>query len=552
MTFILDYLSSEGFQPHGMCLLWRPDVFWSHAVSDIIIAVSYFSIPVALLYFARRRPDLAYPPVVYLFCAFITACGVTHIFGLWTLWVPDYGAEGIVKVVTALISAITAILLWPLMPKALAIPSAKKLEEKNEDLAKQIAEREAVEAELRTVNYELVEAKVQAEQANIAKSEFLALMSHEVRTPLNGILATADLMAHKNQSEEQRHYAEIVRESGQSLLDIVNRILDLSRIEAGVEKVESAPFSISDLIGEAENLWQSKLAEKKLEHSFRIADDVPPNLVGDSSRVREILNNIIGNAVKFTQEGSIDVSVSRDRTSPEQDEKRICLRIEVDDTGKGISSDKLEKVFERFEQGDASLSREYEGTGLGLAICREYVSLLDGDIGVSSTEGVGSKFWFTFRCAVGDDDAAQADPENPADNSEQPPSLLGRDERPLKILVAEDNKTNRILIKDILEQFGYDTTVVTNGSEAIAEISRDYYDLILMDIRMPVMDGLTATETIRKMNTATAHVPIIALTAHAMVGDRERYIEAGMNDYISKPFTIASIERTLSRFVSTF
>ena len=263
--WIWNFLSTEGFQPHGTCLLWRPDVFWAHLVSDAIIALSYFSIPLAIVYFAIRRPDISYGWILYLFGTFIVACGITHIFGIWTLWVPDYGLEAAAKVATAAVSLMTAGALWPLMPKLLALPSPRQLEEKNAMLAREVGERAAAErrlaelntqlerrvaertASLASANQELRAARARAEQSSEAKSEFLAAMSHEIRTPMNGVLGMLELARQEEMGDEAARYLGIAQDSAQGLLTVINDILDYSRLEARSVELEAVAFDPADV-----------------------------------------------------------------------------------------------------------------------------------------------------------------------------------------------------------------------------------------------------------------------------------------------------------------
>lgn len=562
---IWNFLSTEGFQPHGMCLLWRADVFWAHAVSDIVIAGAYFSIPAALIYFAIKRSDLVYRWVLHLFGAFIIACGLTHVFGLWTLWVPDYGLEAIIKVATAAISATVAIMLWPLMPKLLAIPSAQQLEEKNALLAEEVTERQTAEAELQSLNREL-EARVAertdslermnwelrlsraaAEQSNKAKSDFLAVMSHEVRTPLHGVLATAGLLRHTDLDERQMRYAETIERSGAALLEIVNNILDLSRIEAGAIEIKREPFDLRALLEGVQLLWESRVNEKRLEYINQPSPDLPVTAVGDADRIREILNNLVNNALKFTDEGHIAVKAGLETPTTSADGGDMLLRFEVSDTGPGIDPAQQERLFERFEQGDASLTREHGGSGLGLAICRDLCKLLGGKIGVRGEPGKGSTFWFTVACGAADSTAAVATGQPDAAVGVPPFVPNAAETGPLDILVAEDNRINQVLIRDILEQHGHNVHIVANGVDAVNAARESRYDLIFMDVQMPVMDGLEAARMIRERQN-DVRVPIVALTAHAMRGDRDLCFAAGMDDYISKPFSIDQIHDLVARY----
>ena len=380
--------------------------------------------------------------------------------------------------------------------------------------------------DLKTREQEAAEAAKTAEAANQAKSEFLATVSHEIRTPMNGVLATAGLLSASELSDEQRRFVETITFSGQSLLAILNDILDLSRIEAGNLELDVTDFNIHTLLDGISALWQSRIVATGLHYSLSVDENVPAVLQGDPGRIRQILFNLIGNAAKFTEAGTISLQVAVERES----EDGLWLKFSITDTGIGIEPAMRGRLFDKFTQADASAARKYGGTGLGLAICRNLVALLDGEIHVESKPGQGSTFWFTARCARG------------SPNAVDDHALLGIDaagqhlgERHLRVLVAEDHHVNQMIIKAVLSRAGHHADLVTNGLEAISALMRAPYDLVLMDVQMPEMDGLATTQRLRAMGGQFADIPIIALTANTMAGDRDRYLEAGMNEYVSKP-----------------
>jgi len=393
-------------------------------------------------------------------------------------------------------------------------------------------------------------AKEAAESASRAKSDFLAVMSHEVRTPLHGILATTSLLKRAQLSDTEHRYAQTIQNSGETLLDIVDSILDLARVEAGAMEVKRARFLPCELLDSVELLWESRVQEKGLDYFTRIDPGVPSVLTGDIDRIREILNNLVNNAVKFTEEGYVAVKLSYDAPAEDDEDRHARLRFEVSDSGVGIAPEDQTRLFGRFEQGDTSLTRKHGGSGLGLAICKELAVLLGGEIGVSSRPGKGSRFWFSVSCWVPKETGLPI-PAGRLVSSE--PMMISdvvmTDVAPINVLVAEDCATNQMIIRDILEYNGHNVDIVPNGREAIDAALSGKYQLIFMDVRMPDVDGLQATKKIRQAMNGSPRVPIVALTAHAMSGDRDQCLTAGMDDYISKPFTIAQITEVIAKHV---
>lgn len=535
----------NAFIPHGFCISWDPVLLAMHVGSDFLIAIAYFSIPAGILWALSRRKDLNFAPAYYLFAAFILACGVTHVLGIWTLWVPSYYLQGYSKVFTAVVSMATAIYLLPKIPKILSLPSLDALTAINEELASRVKAHEDSEARLKLATAEL-------EKSFKLQSEFLVNMSHEVRTPMTGVLGCLNLLQDERLDAAQKELVDDAQSSAKSLLGLLNCLLDLSKMDANEFTLNPGPVDVEAFSRDCTSVFRAMAREKGLAYDATLQGSSTALLVlVDEMRLRQVIQNLISNAIKFTDKGQVNVVMQ----TAILDDGKAHLTIAVDDSGVGIPEDVRDKVFERFYQVDGSTTRKGQGTGLGLAICKQLLEKMGGSIRILDSELGGARVAVELILPLQEGPLPRKEElcipgEQVVDESTEAVAQSSQCDLQRRILAVDDVSLNRRIIQKILRNQGFEVDVASNGEEALQRLREQAYALVLMDCQMPVLDGYSTTEQIRlgKVAEIDPMIPIVALTGHATRQDYERCIRSGMNDYLVKPLDMKALMEVIARY----
>ncbi len=553
--YFTKFLDTSDFPARWRCGNWSEFLGWLHIISDVATFVAYFTIPAVLVYFVRKRDDFPFHKLFWLFGGFIFACGTVHLIEAIIFWHPIYRVSGLMKFFTAFISWITVFALIRYTPRILHLPSMAAA---NERLTLEMDQRMKTEQRLK-------ESEAMALAASRSKSEFLANMSHEIRTPMAAILGYADVLLGHLKDPDNRNCVLVMKRNGQHLLSLINDILDLSRIEAGKLEIDVERVSLAQLVSELQSLMHVRADEKNLEFHAEFSSRVPEEIETDPTRLRQVLINLIGNAMKFTERGSVLLSVAYvrredlpiekyqpllTRSSTELDLPTTgYLQFEVRDTGIGMSPAQQERLFKPFSQGDSSVTRTYGGSGLGLAISKRLTEMLGGTISLESELGVGSTFTLRLPLAsIDDSQLVKPDLQHRAlavaEEKAKPENLRCR------VLVVDDRRDVRHISQHFLEKAGATVATVEDGQQAIdaslaAREAGEPFAVIVMDMQMPNVDGLQAVAELR---SAGIDWPIIALTADAMKGDRDKCLSGGCDDYLSKPIDQAKLVSMVAKY----
>ena len=543
MQTLIDYFGNNSFIPHGYCLSWDTTLLWMHAGSDVLLTFAYYSIAISLMFFVHKSKNLPYSWLLIMGVLFIITCSTTHLMSAVLIWFPLYWLDAYIKVIAATVSVATAIAMYWVIPLALKLPSSTQLQAEidkrrtlTNELTKTAVELEKHQQSLEKTIQELSVTKEAAEAANIAKSTFIATMSHELRTPLNAILGFSELMSlDKNATAKQKETLAIINRSGAHLLSMINDVLDISKIEAGRLELDIQPIDMIKLLQDIGEMINGRLLNKPLNFKLEIAENMPPFVNADSGKLRQVIINLLGNAIKFTKQGTVIL-----RACSQPSSTINVLILEVMDSGIGISDDEQTQLFKPFVQ--LTQETDAKGTGLGLAISKTLIELMGGTISVNSVLGEGSTFRIELPVTL-----ANADEIMTETNYRMVKSLVPN--QPIwRLLIVDDNADNRLLLVTALKNLGFEVYEAENGQTAIEAFKSWQPHLIWMDMQMPMMNGYEATTKIRQLEGGDT-VKIIALTASVFVNQHKNIIDAGCDTVMHKPFHIQEIFAALTKYL---
>ncbi len=543
MQTLIDYFGNNSFIPHGYCLSWDTTLLWMHAGSDVLLTFAYYSIAISLMFFVHKSKNLPYSWLLIMGVLFIITCSTTHLMSAVLIWFPLYWLDAYIKVIAATVSVATAIAMYWVIPLALKLPSSTQLQAEidkrrtlTNELTKTAVELEKHQQSLEKTIQELSVTKEAAEAANIAKSTFIATMSHELRTPLNAILGFSELMSlDKNATTKQKETLAIINRSGAHLLSMINDVLDISKIEAGRLELDIQPIDMIKLLQDIGEMINGRLLNKPLNFKLEIAENMPPFVNADSGKLRQVIINLLGNAIKFTKQGTVIL-----RACSQPSSTINVLILEVMDSGIGISDDEQTQLFKPFVQ--LTQETDAKGTGLGLAISKTLIELMGGTISVNSVLGEGSTFRIELPVTL-----ANADEIMTETNYRMVKSLVPN--QPIwRLLIVDDNADNRLLLVTALKNLGFEVYEAENGQTAIEAFKSWQPHLIWMDMQMPMMNGYEATTKIRQLEGGDT-VKIIALTASVFVNQHKNIIDAGCDTVMHKPFHIQEIFAALTKYL---
>ncbi len=523
-------LFKSDFMPHGHCYFWRHDLMTLHIIADLLIVAAYYSIPIALIWLVRRKKELPFNWLFIMFGTFIFLCGTTHLMNVFTLFNGAYRIEGLIKLLTGIVSCVTAVMTVRLFPLALQLKSPKEMMVLNKALQERTSE-------LEQANQASRQAKEEAEHANKAKSEFLSRMSHELRTPLNAILGFGQLLERQNSADTQRTQTGHIITAGRHLLNLINEVLDISRIEAGRLELSPEPICLAEALSETIDLISPLAAERGVSVSTPSPIELNQFVLADRQRFKQVLLNLISNAIKYISlRGKVTISCE-----PSGEDR---LRIAVTDTGSGIAADKLARLFTPFDRLGAEYS-SVEGTGLGLALSQRLMHAMGGSIGANSELGRGSTFWIELPRVQSPVESARKETKPP----KQQASLAGKGKR--KILYIEDNLSNLTLIEEILrEQPEIELLSAMQGQLGLDLARKHLPDLILLDLHLPDLPGWEVLSRLRSQED-TCDIPVVIISADATNRQIEQLMATGARAYLTKPLDVNEFFRVLEETTSS-